>query len=102
MTTSTKEHQNSDEKPNKRKKISSSSKSNGNSSVGKESKRNQTNSNYIELTNFSVLENKELVKIAKEKKIKESPKDRTDLINILYALEAEEKNATIGAGILDI
>ncbi len=102
MTTSTKEHQNSDEKPNKRKKISSSSKSNGNSSVGKESKRNQSNSNSIELTNFSVLENKELVKIAKEKKIKESPKDRTDLINILYALEAEEKNATIGAGILDI
>ena len=108
MTTSTADHQNSDEKPNKRKKISSSSNGSGNtnSSTRKDMKRTasraKSNSNAVELTNFSTLENKELVKIAKEKKIKESPKDRTDLINILYALEAEEKNVTIGAGILDI
>ena len=108
MTTSTADHQNSDEKPNKRKKISSSSNGSGNtdSSIRKDMKRTtsraKSNSNAVELTNFSTLENKELVKIAKEKKIKESPKDRTDLINILYALEAEEKNVTIGAGILDI
>ena len=106
MTTSTREHQNSEEKPNKRKKISSSSNGSADNSTKKTTKRSmpksKQNSNVIELTDFSSMENKDLVKIAKERKIKESPKDRTDLINTLYALEAEEKDATIGAGILDI
>ena len=106
MTTSTREHQNSEEKPNKRKKISSSSNGSADNSTKKTTKRSmpksKQNSNVIELTDFSSMENKDLVKIAKERKIKESPKDRTDLINTLYALEAEEKDVTIGAGILDI
>ena len=106
MTTSTREHQNSDEKPNKRKKISSSSNGSADNATKKTIKRSmpkpKVNANVIELTDYSSLENKDLVKIAKERKIKESPKDRTDLINTLYGLEAEEKNATIGAGILDI
>ena len=106
MTTSTREHQNSDEKPNKRKRISSSSNGSDDNSSKKTAKRSmpktKVNANVIELTDYSSLENKDLVKIAKERKIKESPKDRTDLINTLYGLEAEEKNATIGAGILDI
>ena len=106
MTTSTREYQNSEEKPNKRKKISSSSNGSADNSTKKTTKRSmpksKQNSNVIELTDFSSMENKDLVKIAKERKIKESPKDRTDLINTLYALEAEEKDATIGAGILDI
>ena len=106
MTTSTREYQNSEEKPNKRKKISSSSSGSADNSPKKTTKRSmpksKQNSNVIELTDFSSMENKDLVKIAKERKIKESPKDRTDLINTLYALEAEEKDATIGAGILDI
>ena len=106
MTTSTREHQNSDEKPNKRKKISSSSNGSADNSTKKTIKRSmpkpKVNANVIELTDYSSLENKDLVKIAKERKIKESPKDRTDLINTLYGLEAEEKNVTIGAGILDI
>ena len=108
MTTSTTDHQNSDEKPNKRKRITSSNNGNSDNSLKKDrdSKRTTSKSkhksNVVDLTDFSNLENKELVKIAKEKKITESPKDRTDLINILYASEAEEKNVTIGAGILDI
>ena len=106
MTTSTRENQNSDEKPNKRKKISSSSNGSADNNSKKTTKRSmpkpKVNVNVIELTDYSSLENKDLVKIAKERKIKESPKDRTDLINTLYGLEAEEKNATIGAGILDI
>ena len=106
MTISTTEHQNSDEKPNKRKKISSSSNGSADNSSKKTAKRStpksRVNANVVELTDYSSLENKDLVKIAKERKIKESPKDRTDLINTLYALEAEEKDATIGAGILDI
>ena len=106
MTISTTEHQNSDEKPNKRKKISSSSNGSADNSSKKTAKRStpksRVNANVVELTDYSSLENKDLVKIAKERKIKESPKDRTDLINTLYGLEAEEKNATIGAGILDI
>ena len=106
MTTSTTEKYDSEEKPNKRKKISSSSNVNNDKSDKRDTKRNSSKSrsqiNTIDLTNFSDLDNKELVKLAKEKKVKESPKDRTDLINILYSIEAEEKNATIGAGILDI
>ena len=108
MTTSTTDHQNSEEKPNKRKKISSSNNGNSDNSIKKDRNAKRTTSkpkaksNIVDLTDFSKLDNKELVKIAKEKKITESPKDRTDLINILYASEAEEKNVTIGAGILDI
>ncbi len=108
MTTSTTDHQNSEEKPNKRKRISSSNNGNSDNSIKKDrdakrtTSKSKTRSNVVNLTDFSKLDNKELVKIAKEKKITESPKDRTDLINILYASEAEEKNVTIGAGILDI
>ena len=107
MTTSKTENENSEKKPIRRKKISSSSSTvkDKKPEVKNNVKRNSNNNNYskgVELTNFASMENKELVKIAKEKKIKESPKDRTDLINMLIALEAEEKNANIGAGILDI
>ena len=102
MTTSTTDHQNSEEKPNKRKKISSSNNGNSDNSIKKDrnakrtTSKSKAKSNIVDLTDFSKLDNKELVKIAKEKKITESPKDRTDLINILYASEAEEKNVTIG------
>ena len=107
MTTSKTENENSEKKPIRRNKISSSSSTvkDKKPEVKNNVKRNSNNNNYskgVELTNFASMENKELVKIAKEKKIKESPKDRTDLINMLIALEAEEKNANIGAGILDI
>ena len=106
MTTTTTENQNSEDKPNKRKKISSSSSaSNGNSekpTKNRTSAKSRNQPNAIELTEYSSLDNKELVKIAKARKITEAPKDRSDLINILYASEAEEKNAIIGAGILDI
>ena len=100
MTTSTKDKQDSEDKPVRRKKLSSNSKSKGSSIRASKSK----NSSYkiVELTKVSSLDNKELVKLAKEKKIKENPKDRTDLVNMLVAIDAEEKNATIGAGILDI
>ena len=100
MTTSTKDKQDSEDKPIRRKKLSSNSTSRGSSS--KDSKSKKSNVKIIELTKISSLDNKELVKLAKEKKIKENPKDRTDLVNMLVAIEAEEKNATIGAGILDI
>ena len=106
MTTTTTENQNSEDKPNKRKKISSSSgATNGNSekpTKNRTSAKSRNQPNAIELTEYSSLDNKELVKIAKARKITEAPKDRSDLINILYASEAEEKNAIIGAGILDI
>jgi transcription termination factor Rho len=106
LTTTTTENQNSEDKPNKRKKISSSSgATNGNSekpTKNRSSAKSRNQSNAIELTEYSSLDNKELVKIAKARKITEAPKDRSDLINILYASEAEEKNAIIGAGILDI
>ena len=100
MTTSTKDKQDSEDKPVRRKKLSSNSKPKGSSPRDSKSK----NSSYkiVELTKVSSLDNKELVKLAKEKKIKENPKDRTDLVNMLVAIDAEEKNATIGAGILDI
>ena len=100
MTTSTKDKQDSEDKPVRRKKLSSNSKPRGSSPRDPKSK----NSSYkiVELTKVSSLDNKELVKLAKEKKIKENPKDRTDLVNMLVAIDAEEKNATIGAGILDI
>ena len=100
MTTSTKDKQDSEDKPIRRKKLSSNSTSRGSSS--KDSKSKKSNVKIIELTKISSLDNKELVKLAKEKKIKENPKDRTDLVNMLVAIEAEEKNASIGAGILDI
>ena len=100
MTTSIKDKQDSEDKPIRRKKLSSNSTSRGSSS--KDSKSKKSNVKIIELTKISSLDNKELVKLAKEKKIKENPKDRTDLVNMLVAIEAEEKNATIGAGILDI
>jgi len=100
LTTSTKDKQDSEDKPIRRKKLSSNSTSRGSSS--KDSKSKKSNVKIIELTKISSLDNKELVKLAKEKKIKENPKDRTDLVNMLVAIEAEEKNATIGAGILDI
>ena len=100
MTTSTKDKQDSEDKPIRRKKLSSNSKSIGSSSKDYNSKK--SNIKIIELAKISSLDNKELVKLAKEKKIKENPKDRTDLVNMLVAIEAEEKNATIGAGILDI
>jgi len=106
LTTTTTENQNSEDKPNKRKKISSSSgATNGNSekpTKNRTSAKSRNQPNAIELTEYSSLDNKELVKIAKARKITEAPKDRSDLINILYASEAEEKNAIIGAGILDI
>ena len=123
MTIPKTENENSEDKPIRRKKLSSSSStkkpsssSATNNKVNKVTKpvvRKNVNKNsntytpssyskIVELTDFASMENKELVKIAKEKKIKESPKDRTDLINMLFALEAEEKNANIGAGILDI
>ena len=106
MTTTTTENQNSEDKPNKRKKISSSSgATNGNSekpTKNRPSAKSRNQPKAIELTEYSSLDNKELVKIAKARKITEAPKDRSDLINILYASEAEEKNAIIGAGILDI
>ena len=109
MTISKTENENSEEKPVRRKKISSSSSNNTKGTkpevIKKNIKKNPNASNYskiVELTNFASMENKELIKIAKEKKITESPKDRTDLINMLFAVEAEEKNANIGAGILDI
>ena len=74
MTTSTREYQNSEEKPNKRKKISSSSNGSADNSTKKTTKRSmpksKQNSNVIELTDFSSMENKDLVKIAKERKIK--------------------------------
>jgi len=100
LTTSTKDKQDSEDKPVRRKKLSSNSKPKGSSPRDSKSK----NSSYkiVELTKVSSLDNKELVKLAKEKKIKENPKDRTDLVNMLVAIDAEEKNATIGAGILDI
>ena len=76
MTTSTREHQNSDEKPNKRKKISSSSNGSADNATKKTIKRSmpkpKVNANVIELTDYSSLENKDLVKIAKERKIKEN------------------------------
>ena len=100
MTTSTKDKQDSEDKPIRRKKLSSNSKSRGSSS--KDSNSKKSNIKIIELAKISSLDNKDLVKLAKEKKIKENPKDRTDLVNMLVAIEAEEKNATIGAGILDI
>jgi len=100
LTTSIKDKQDSEDKPIRRKKLSSNSTSRGSSS--KDSKSKKSNVKIIELTKISSLDNKELVKLAKEKKIKENPKDRTDLVNMLVAIEAEEKNATIGAGILDI
>ena len=56
----------------------------------------------IELQNIAGLDNKELVLLAKTRKITDIPKDRSDLVTNLFALEAEEKNASIGAGILDI
>jgi len=109
LTISKTENENSEEKPVRRKKISSSSSNNTKGTkpevIKKNIKKNPNASNYskiVELTNFASMENKELIKIAKEKKITESPKDRTDLINMLFAVEAEEKNANIGAGILDI
>ena len=108
MTIPKTENENSEEKPVSRKKISSSSSNTKETKpevVKKNIKKNPNSSNYskiVELTNFASMENKELIKIAKEKKITESPKDRTDLINMLFAVEAEEKNANIGAGILDI
>tara|TARA_B110000263_G_scaffold246258_1_gene257060 strand:+ start:303 stop:1739 length:1437 start_codon:yes stop_codon:yes gene_type:complete len=108
LTISKTENENSEEKPVRRKKISSSSSNTKGTKpevVKKNIKKNTNSSNYskiVELTNFASMENKELIKIAKEKKITESPKDRTDLINMLFAVEAEEKNANIGAGILDI
>ena len=100
MTTSTKDKQDSEDKPIRRKKLSSNSKSKGYSS--KDSNSKKINTKIVELINVSSLDNKELVKLAKEKKIKENPKDRTDLVNMLVSIDAEEKNATIGAGILDI
>ena len=56
----------------------------------------------IELQNIAGLDNKELVLLAKNRKVTDIPKDRSDLVTNLFALEAEEKNASIGAGILDI
>jgi transcription termination factor Rho len=56
----------------------------------------------IELQNIAGLDNKELVLLAKKRKVTDIPKDRSDLVTNLFALEAEEKNASIGAGILDI
>ena len=71
MTISTREHQNSDEKPNKRKKISSSSTESADNSSKKTAKRSmpksRVNANVVELTDYSSLENKDLVKIAKER-----------------------------------
>ncbi len=100
MTTSTKDKQDSEDKPVRRKKLSSNSRSKGSSPRDMKSKNSIDK--IIDLTKVSSLDNKELVKLAKEKKIKENPKDRTDLVNMLVSIEAEEKNATIGAGILDI
>ncbi len=100
MTTSTKDKQDSEDKPIKRKKLSSNSKPKVSSPSNSKSKN--FSQKIVELTKVSSLDNKELVKLAKEKKIKENPKDRTDLVNMLVAIDAEEKNATIGAGILDI
>jgi len=100
LTTSTKDKQDSEDKPIKRKKLSSNSKPKVSSSSNSKSKN--FSQKIVELTKVSSLDNKELVKLAKEKKIKENPKDRTDLVNMLVAIDAEEKNATIGAGILDI
>ena len=107
MTISKTENENSEKKPIRKKLSSSSSNTKDIKSqvVNKNIKKKPNSSNYskiVELTNFASMENKELIKIAKEKKITESPKDRTDLINMLIAVEAEEKNANIGAGILDI
>ena len=71
MTTSTREHQNSDEKPNKRKKISSSSNGGTDDNSKKTTKRSmpksKVNANVVQLTDYSSLENKDLVKIAKER-----------------------------------
>ncbi len=100
MTTSTKDKQDSEDKPVRRKKLSSNSRSKGSSP--RDIKSKNSIDKIIDLTKVSSLDNKELVKLAKEKKIKENPKDRTDLVNMLVSIEAEEKNATIGAGILDI
>ena len=100
MTTSTKDKQDSEDKPIKRKKLSSNSKPKVSSSSNSKSKN--FSQKIVELTKVSSLDNKELVKLAKEKKIKENPKDRTDLVNMLVAIDAEEKNATIGAGILAV
>jgi len=100
LTTSTKDKQDSEDKPVRRKKLSSNSRSKGSSPRDMKSKNSIDK--IIDLTKVSSLDNKELVKLAKEKKIKENPKDRTDLVNMLVSIEAEEKNATIGAGILDI
>ena len=102
MTTSTKDKQDSEDKPIKRKKISSSNNSAKKETSTKHRNSNKESSKIVELTNISSLDNKELVKLAKEMKLKENPKDRSDLVNTLVAMEAEEKNATIGAGILDI
>ena len=100
MTTSTKDKQDSEDKPVRRKKLSTNSKSKDSSF--KKSNSKNSNAKIVELIKVSSLDNKDLVKLAKEKKIKENPKDRTDLVNMLVAIDAEEKDATIGAGILDI
>ena len=86
MTTSTKDKQDSEDKPVRRKRLSSNSKSKGSSS--KDSNSKKINTKIVELIKVSSLDNKELVNLAKEKKIKENPKDRTDLVNMLVAIDA--------------
>ncbi|MEC7920262.1 MAG: hypothetical protein VYD31_05095, partial [Chloroflexota bacterium] len=63
MTTSTKDKQDSEDKPIRRKKLSSSSKSKGSSP--RDTKSKNSSFKIVELTKVSSLDNKELVKLAK-------------------------------------
>ena len=64
MTISTKDKQDSEDKPVRRKRLSSNSKSKGSSS--KDSNSKKINTKIVELIKVSSLDNKELVKLAKE------------------------------------
>ena len=69
MTTSTKDKQDSEDKPIKRKKISSSNNSSKKESSTKNRNPNKESSKIVDLTNISSLDNKELVKLAKQNKL---------------------------------
>ena len=79
-----------EDKPVRKKLSASNSSKKDNSSKGSKSKN--LNSKIIDLLNIASLTIK-LSQLAKEKKIKENPKDRTDLVNMLVALEVKKKCA---------
>ena len=68
-----KNKENHEDKPIRRKKLSSNSNKKETSIRGSKSKN--IGSKIIELMDIASLDNKGLVKLAKEKKIKENPKD---------------------------